>query len=131
MANKYYVLIVIVAMFTVSCFDDDSNPVEPNRRSVPYPPSDLTVTFDAPNEDFILTWKDNSDNEDGFRICHTMYLGGSSSASADVPENMTSCSIKEWGAPRYEYHELATYEFRVLAFNLGGESPVSNIVTYP
>ena len=81
------------------------------------PPSDVSA---VPQEfQILLKWKDNSDNEDGFRIEATF---GGSTQSFTVPANTTST-----------YFNNGTTEqlwcFRIFAFNTVASIPSSSICT--
>jgi titin len=65
----------------------------------------------------VVTWSDNSPNENGFRVERSLDAGTSWSAAA----------TQEWAS--YIDHGLASEHpvcYRVIAFNAGGESPPSN-----
>ncbi len=55
----------------VGCEEEDNGiifPDTPNRYSIPYPPELLEAIPIDSTRDVKLTWKDNSDNENGFEI---------------------------------------------------------------
>lgn len=68
-----------------------------------------------------LTWKDNATNEKGFRIERAAGTGAFS-AVATVGPNVTSYSDSGVSA-------ATTYRYRVIAFNVSGDSPPSNTAT--
>ena len=84
----------------------------PCPETVPNPPSNLSATAVSRSQ-INLSWSDNSNNEDGFKI----YRNGSCRAS--VGANVTS------------YHDTGlscgtSYSYYVTAYNSGGESSPSN-----
>ena len=69
-----------------------------------------------------LTWTDNSDNEDGFRIERKKGSGGIWSQITTVSAGITAYS--NTGLSR-----RSTYYYRVRAYNSGGNSNYSNQAT--
>lgn len=67
----------------------------------------------------LLTWKDNSANEDGFRVWRRPAEGSSWVLAATVGRDVTS--YRDMGAPRWERSV-----YRVSAFNAAGESGYTN-----
>lgn len=102
---------------------------EPQDNQVPVAPSNLegTVAGDAPNYRVNLTWDDDSDNEDGFRIERAVSSGDSRScgsfselANADADAITHEDSTVEAGT---------RYCYRVFSFNQEGDSvSPSNVV---
>lgn len=68
-----------------------------------------------------LSFSDNSDNEDGFRI-ERMVNGGAWATAATLPANVTTWTDREV-APD------TTYAYRVFAYNIYGDSDPSNTAT--
>ncbi|MBI1331288.1 MAG: hypothetical protein GC165_00240 [Armatimonadetes bacterium] len=66
-----------------------------------------------------LTWVDNSDNEDGFRI--DRWTGTSWSPVGNANADATTFH------DTYALNPLTTYNYRVVAFNNGGESPSNEL----
>ncbi|MBI3031702.1 MAG: fibronectin type III domain-containing protein, partial [Candidatus Rokubacteria bacterium] len=66
-----------------------------------------------------LTWADNSDNEDGFRIERKIGTGGTFGEIATVGANVITYVDPGLGA-------ATTYCYRLLAYNTAGASPYSN-----
>jgi Galactose oxidase-like, Early set domain/Bacterial Ig domain/Glyoxal oxidase N-terminus/Fibronectin type III domain/Kelch motif len=89
---------------------------------VPAPPSTLTAT--APSSSQInLSWTDNSNNEDGFRIEQCQGAGCTNFAEiATVGANVVNYSNTGLTAS-------TTYQYRVRAYNSGGNSAYSNIAS--
>ena len=99
--------------YVLKAFNDagESDAVEitlntPNEK--PLAPSDLSA--DARSESVTLHWKDNADNEDGFRIYRDEILIDSS-----TPANVTSFVDND-------VQEGRSYNYCVSAYNNGGES---------
>jgi titin len=95
-----------------------TEPTPPIEEKVPLAPSDLTGKVE--NNTIYLNWKDNSDNEEGFRLYMAINSLDSYALYAQLAENETS----------YEDSQLYiagnTYYFKVAAFNKAGESAPSN-----
>jgi hypothetical protein len=90
--------------------------------AVPNIPSDLVATT-VSGSDIELSWTDNSDNEDGFRIERCAGAGCTNFAEvatvgADVPE------YADGGLDLDQ-----RYSYRVRAFNVAGNSAVSNVAS--
>jgi fibronectin type 3 domain-containing protein len=89
--------------------------------SPPAAPSSLEVKASAPTS-FTLTWRDNSDNEDGFKIEFSDDGGQTFIDGGTAPRNATSFTLKGL-APD------TTYDVRVRAFRSGNNSDPSNTAT--
>jgi len=89
--------------------------------SPPPAPSGLTATAVSASQ-INLTWTDNSDNEDGFRIERKKGSGGIWSQITTVGAGVTAYS--NTGLSR-----RTTYYYRVRAYNSGGNSNYSNQAT--
>jgi subtilisin family serine protease len=95
----------------------DPAPVYP-----PAAPSDLTAIA-ASSSRIDLTWADNSNNEDGFRIERCKDAGCTDfSEIATVGANLTSFQNAGLSSS-------TTYSYRVRAYNSGGNSAYSNTAT--
>jgi hypothetical protein len=96
---------------------DCNPPVDPNA---PNAPTDL---FAADGE--IITWTDNSDNEDGFRITRRVYLGSAPDRTDryEVGPNVTGFSLPA-DAPRLcGDGGYQAFDLTIVAFNDLGVSP--------
>jgi Tol biopolymer transport system component len=69
----------------------------------------------------VLRWNDNSSREDGFRVERSRE-GGPYVSVASLPPNTVRFEDKG-------LDDLTSYSYRVVAFNLGGSSAPSNVVT--
>ena len=84
----------------------------------PTAPSSLNATaFSSSRID--LSWMDNSGNEDGFKVERSATAGTGFVQIATVGANTTAYSSTGLSAS-------TTYHYRVLAYNLGGDSAPSN-----
>ncbi|MFN7965970.1 MAG: PKD domain-containing protein [Acidobacteriota bacterium] len=94
----------------------------------PLPPSDLSAIPFSP-EWINMTWTDNSNNEDGFRV--ERCSGNATTCSSSSP---AWSQIAEVG-PNINYYgdtglpPTTTYSYRVRAFNVTAQSAYSNIST--
>ena len=90
--------------------------------TAPAAPSTLTATA-ASSTQINLSWTDNSNNEDGFRIERCQDAGCTSFVEiATVAANVESYSNTGLTA-------ATTYQYRVRAYNSGGNSAYSNTAT--
>ncbi len=96
-------------------------PVSGNPRPVALPnaPSGLTASALSPGKGVALSWKDNSTNEDGFKIERKTGTSTTWQIVATVTGNTTK--FTDASAPR-----RATLTYRVRAFNVAGSSAYSN-----
>lgn len=97
----------------------------PLQNNWPAAPSGLTKTNGLP---CTIEWKDNSNNEDGFKI----YIGGSC-ANCDGTTNWTQVASVGKDVTQYTWNESCCSVagcscVMVRAYNAKGESPDSNIV---
>lgn len=83
-------------------------------RTKPGAPTNLVATAVAYNQ-INLTWQDNADNEDGFRVGSNIYGGSTYFEIADLPANTTS--FEHSGLD-----PLETYRYYVQAYNDIGEA---------
>ncbi len=88
----------------------------------PNPPSNLTATA-VSNQQINLTWTDNSNNEDGFKIERCQGAGCTTFAQiAQTGPNVTSFSDTGLSSQ-------TSFSYRVRAFNANGNSAYSNTAT--
>ncbi|MBL0339696.1 MAG: fibronectin type III domain-containing protein [Bacteroidetes bacterium] len=86
--------------------------------TIPTAPSNLTAVVNGCNS-ILLSWVDNSTNENSFQIRRSTTLNGTYTTIATVAANTTT----------YSNLSLVTgikYYYRVRAFNAAGNSPLSN-----
>jgi hypothetical protein len=91
---------------------------EPTAAAPPIAPSSLTVDFN----NRLLVWTDNSVDELGFKIERRSWSGGvwtGWSQINTVGPNVASCSVGVKGC--------GAMQWRVRAYNAGGDSPYSNV----
>ena len=113
-----------VRAFNTGGVSDPSNTASATTLpNVPAAPSGLAVNTPAPPDgrsQLVLNWTDNSDNEGGFRIERRQGAGvftevGRVGPNVTTFTNQTGLSVS------------TTYDYRVFAFNPGGDSNASNI----
>jgi len=107
--TQYFILMAFVALMilTAGCIDT-------SRKTKPGAPSNL-VGIAISHREIQLTWQDNSDNEDGFRIACNIYGGSNYYEIGDLPANSTS-------AIGSGFDPLETRSFYVQAYNDVGEA---------
>ncbi|HZO90804.1 MAG TPA: fibronectin type III domain-containing protein [Chthonomonadaceae bacterium] len=86
----------------------------------PNPPTGLAMTSRAQTT-VALTWSDNSNNEDGFKI-EGSTDGTHFTPAGSVGQNQTTCTVTGLSA-------ATQYSFRVYAYNAGGNSGYSNVLS--
>jgi hypothetical protein len=114
----FVVCIVLLGTLTISSCQ--SQIPDNNNKVIPAAPSELIGTAKADTE-IDLSWKDNSGNEDGFKIEKKTGSSGSWGALTTVTANQQA------------YQDTSvigntTYYYRVKAYNQNGNSPSSNEV---
>jgi Fibronectin type III domain len=92
---------------------DTTKDTKPNK------PLNLVATANSYSQ-ITLTWTDDSDNEDGFRIERQTPTGWISVGTTSANQALYPCTNLEW---------LTSYTFRVLAVNSGGDSEASNLAS--
>ena len=90
-------------------------------ESAPMAPSDLTATPNSATQ-VSLTWSDNSTNESGFRIERQNADRSGWTVAGTVAPNVTV--FQNTGLS-----SMTSYSYRVIAFNVTGDSPASNETT--
>ncbi len=109
-----WILLAIVGILFVSCVEEE----EPIK--VPLRPTNVRATALSSTE-ILITWKDNSDNEDGFRVERT---------TIDSLSFMRPIASVEAGATSFSDLDLSpttSYAYRIVAYNAGGNSVASSI----
>jgi hypothetical protein len=125
--GTYLPLILILLSACEIKEDKIEFPTEPNRYSVPNPPSNLVVVPDSTGLFATLQWQDNSDNEDGFRF--GFYDTNDSpryDSYSTTPENAISSAgwFVKWGQGLpYQNPAYGPVTYFVYAYNRGGDSP--------
>ena len=112
--KRYFVLMAFVALMVLT-----SGCINTDPRTKPGAPSNL-VGIAISHREIQLTWQDNSDNEDGFRIACNIYGGSDYYEIGDLPANSTS-------AIGSGFDPLDTHKFYVQAYNDVGEAN-SNVI---
>ncbi len=101
-----------------------SNPYTINTTPPPPPaptaPDILNVVY-SPLNGVTLTWRDNSTNEDGFRINRSGVTPGMWSQIGVAPPSSGTGTQLHYVDPNLSPN--ATYYYQVAAYNAGGESP--------
>ncbi|MGQ9799814.1 MAG: fibronectin type III domain-containing protein, partial [Ignavibacterium sp.] len=115
--TKYYYRVKAKNSFGDSGYSNEINITTPPCGTVPNAPSNLTLTVVSSSQ-INLSWNDNSDNENGFRI-ERKIEGGSYSQIIELGANVTSYSDTSL-LPNTKYH------YRVRSFNSYGNSSYSN-----
>jgi predicted phage tail protein len=117
---------------SVTATDDDTGSVNASAGSVtvnappppptlPNAPTNLTATRAASRTQIDLTWTDNSNNEDGFKIERCSVVKGKCNFS-EIAQTSTDVFI----FPDTGLSKNKTYYYRVRAFNTSGDSAYSN-----
>lgn len=128
------ILFSLIILFFVSCSKSDESvqatiPLAPSNLQYTITPIDRTTSPDTPAK-IHLTWTDNSDNENEFRIQHKSE--GSSSWTGDGVD-VTPNSYYSRDIITYSYSNGVRYygedSYRVYARNSAGDSSYSNVIT--
>jgi hypothetical protein len=109
--------------YRITAFNADGDSMyssEVNATTLPAPPTGLSATA-ASSSRINLTWTDNSGGETGYKIQRKTGVGGTYSQVGTVGANVTSYSNTGLSAS-------TTYYYRVMAYNVTGDSAQSNEV---
>jgi len=112
--TRYFVLMACLAVVVLASGCIDTDP-----RTKPGAPTNL-VGKAVSHREIQLTWQDNSDNEDGFRVACNIYGGSNYYEIGDLPANTTNTVSSG-------FDPLDTHKFYIQAYNEIGEAN-SNIV---
>ncbi|GEM_PF-3420218 len=112
-ALLWIIIVIISGMLLSSCEEDQQAP------KVPAAPTKLKATALSSTE-IRVTWKDNSSNEDGFRVERALFDSLSYTTIGTVAANETLFSDISL-AP------MTRYAYRVFAFNGAGQSKTSSV----
>ena len=115
--KKYYYRIKAHNANGDSAYSNEANVTIPPCGTAPAAPSNLTAMAISSTE-IKLTWSDNSDNEDGFKI-ERKEPGGTYALISTIPANSTSYNDQGLTAN-------TIYYYRISAYNSYGNSPYSN-----
>lgn len=111
------IVLSVSCLFLFSCMKNQKT-VKPDVIEPPAPPSDLKVNLSLRPEGpvYYLSWKDNSENEKGYKI----------SARARDESQYREIGQEKGNSTRFVYSGSLidkTHYYRVSAYNAGGESP--------
>jgi YVTN family beta-propeller protein len=102
----------------------ESNPsniaLATTKQEIPFNPSDLKITS-VSTFTISMTWKDNSDNEEGFNV-YRATDGVHFTKIASVTQNATTYTDKNLKSD-------TIYYYKVSAYNTAGESSLSNVAS--
>ena len=115
--KAYYYRVIAYNSFGNSSYTNEANVTTPACGSAPNKPTNLTASAISSSE-INLTWTDNSDNEDGFKL-ERKELGGTYTEIKTLAVNVTSYSDTGLNPD-------TTYYYRIRAYNSFGHSDYSN-----
>jgi len=119
-SGRYWLIIIPILIIGLgwACGGNSNGGGNGDGSNVPAAPSNLHTTAISLSE-IDLTWKDNSDNEDGFKIEQKAASGGTYAEAVTLSVGLTSCRVLAL--------QCSTgYYFRVNAYNSLGVSNYSN-----
>jgi len=115
--TTYYYRVRAFNSYGFSPYSNEANETTPQAGTPPNAPIDLIASASSCNE-AVITFEDNSDNEDGFKI-ERKIEGGSYSVIKTLSKNTTNFTDNSV-SPNTKYY------YRVYAFNTFGSSSMSN-----
>jgi titin len=115
--KAYYYRVIAYNSFGNSSYTNEANVTTPACGSAPNKPTNLTASANSPIG-INITWTDNSDNEDGFKM-ERKELGGTYTEIKTLAVNVTSYSDTGLNPD-------TTYYYRIRAYNSFGHSDYSN-----
>ncbi|NLI55512.1 hypothetical protein GX420_00785, partial [bacterium] len=115
--TTYYYRVRAFNTYGFSPYSNEANETTPQAGTPPNAPTDLIASASSCNE-VVITFEDNSDNEDGFKI-ERKIEGGSYSVIKTLSKNTTNYEDVTV-SPNTKYY------YRVFAFNTFGSSSMSN-----
>ncbi len=104
-----------------SDYSNEAQVTTPPLVTVPDPPTNLTIS-EITSSSVSLSWTDNSDNEDGFKLYRREKEEVDFSLLATLPADTTMYTDSSVEPEK-------TYYYKILAYNSAGSSDFSNIVT--
>ncbi|MCD6167692.1 MAG: fibronectin type III domain-containing protein, partial [Caldisericia bacterium] len=107
--------------FGYSDYSNEAEVTTPSLITIPEAPTNLTVS-DITSESVSLSWTDNSDNEEGFKLYRREKEEADFSLLITLPADTTTYTDDSVEPEK-------TYYYKVLAFNSAGDSDFSNVVT--
>jgi len=115
--TTYYYRVRAFNSYGFSPYSNEANATTPKANLPPNAPTNLIASISSCNE-IVITFEDNSDNEDGFKI-ERKIEGGSYSVIKTLSKNTTNFTDNSV-SPNTKYY------YRVFAFNAFGNSSMSN-----
>lgn len=125
----------VIWEFRVWAFNTNGDSVNPTNTieqrslpTLPAAPSGLSGTTNEVSQ-ITLTWTDNSDNEEGFKLFYRIKntLPQFFQAIITIPPNATLAVFHGGHLQPGHFFSFSTYEFYLQAYNEGGNSAASNI----
>ncbi len=117
--RTYYYRVMATSVNGNSPFSNVASATTPSI--IPNAPSNLRLSLRT-SSSVIMLWNDNSNNEQGFYVERSTNGGGTWTQIAQTAVN--TATYRNTGLTTKR-----TYQYRVRAFNAGGPSPYSNVLT--
>jgi hypothetical protein len=112
------IILSLVLIFNTQGCNGKKNPIAPSQPSAP---SNLIATAGSSSQ-VSLTWNDNSNNEDGFKVERTP--GGTTNFAQIASLSANTTSYQNTGLTA-----STGYSYRIMAYNSAGNSGYSNTAT--